>query len=197
MAVKAASASATRRRNVKPVTSIIKSDLTRDVDVSGIVDVPEDGQFVSVLGDTAFHTGAAIFNSRVAGVTATTVQAASLKMVWGSAMRSDLQAIPGGRRKTPVMPWIGEVEIETHLYAYDVGDLNAEYPIGALVSVELAPVAVQGSVARLILSPMENASTGWAVGQVTGYSAGAGPKAAGTQGSKVRVKLFNSPRKIA
>ena len=209
MAVQNAINSATRRRNVKPVTSIIRADLTRDVDCSGMAVPPEDGQFILVAGDVGSHS-TKLFNSTTGGITAVSNEAAQLKMVWSSAMRSDRQAI--GETRVPCLPWLGDMEIETSLFLFTsgVGTLATQYPIGEFVSVEALDVAgnavpvLQGSDARLLISPMANAATGFAFGVVTGYGAGDGSKTlVGGVGSnnnnnaKLRIRLFNGAREIA
>ena len=197
MAINATS-SATRRRNVKPVSSIIKPHVTRSADCSAMSPTPEDGQFVIMAGKVASHA-AVVFHSSVnlAAVTATDVQAAGVKMVWGSARRSDRQAT--SNEAVSVMPHIGSMEIETHLFDCDNAqtmDNALNYPLGTLVSVGVATAAVEGSAARLVLTPMAEDDYGWAFGRVTGYSPSGASKLAGAQGAKLHVLLFENPMKL-
>ena len=185
--------SATRRRNVKPVSSIIRANLTRDIDCSAMAFPPEDGQFVMVNGEVGSNLAVAdgvFVGANVAGVTATTIEASGLRMVWASALRSDRSA--SGDKRVPVI-WMGPLEIETNLYllADDGEDNNhvSNFAEGNLVSVAEANVAVEGSLNRLLLTPLPRGSAGWAVGQVTRSSA-----VKGASGVKIRVMLYDMPR---
>ncbi len=185
--------SATRRRNVKPVSSIIRANLTRDVDCSAMADLPEDGQFVVVAGETASAASAKVFaHDAIADLDATASEGAGLRMVWGSALRSDRSS--SGDKRVPVI-WMGPLEIETNLYnAVDGAALNSvdNYPEGKLVSVKLAETAIEGSAARLLLEPVDDTNFAWCVGMVTRSSSDLP-----ASGKKIRVMLFDQPRFIS
>lgn len=195
--------SATRRRNVTPTSSILRI-VTRDVDCSAFPVAPEDGQFVIAAGATtgtgdAAATGfsnwgagtALVFYDSVAGIANITadVEGASLKMVWGSALQTDRQAL--GNTKVPVL-WLGGVEVECQLFNGDAGQaLNVTYTPGSLVTVEKAKESVQGTQNRLVLCPLPAANIGWAVGYVT-----KAPTDNGANGKSITVMLYDQPRKI-
>lgn len=201
MAMKAISA--TRRRNVTPTSSILRI-VTRDVDCSAFPDRPEDGQFVCAAGDVATNpfgtlgdpgTTTTFFGSE-SDPTCTDAEGSSLKMVWASALQTDRQSL--GDTKVPVL-WLGGIEVECKLLAYDDSNttLAAAFPPGTLLSVIRAPVAVQGSTARLILAPMADGDNGWAVGYVTKSHTSndsANDLVAANKG--ITVMLYDQPRKV-
>ncbi len=200
---------ATRRRNMKPVSSIIRADLTRDVDCSAMAQPPEDGEFIMVLGDVGSTSALELFNSHSGGAAdATDGQGLALKMVWSSAMRSDRQAI--GETRVPVMSHIGDIEVETSAYNYTDGGgtLQVQYPLGSFVSVESLNIngapALEGTALRMFPSPTVDNVTGYMVGVVTGYGPGHGSIDIGSLGTggtlsninaKLRFKLFGTARK--
>ncbi len=180
--------SSVRRRNVSP-TSTTLSVQTRDVDCSGMAAAPEDGEFVPQDGApaTAVYFGD---NGGVVPITATPNNATSLSMVWGSALRSDRQAL-GDTRVATLAHGTG-VEVECALYELPgVGTLAAEAPVGAQLSVILSTDAVQGATDRLVLTPMGDDDIGWAVGYVVAHRDGALDPA---DDRPIRVFLYDKPR---
>jgi len=182
--------SATRRRNVSPISSTL-SVQTRDVDCSGLAAAPEDGEFVTQDGDSP--TGVAFHGANNAAITAADTQGSSLAMVWGSAQRSDRQAL--GDTRVAVLAH-GGIDIDCMLYIApdNTQALNnaANYPLGTLVSVaENTAMAVEGNASRLLLTPIADGTSGWAVGYVTRTSAQlpAADRAIG-------VYLYDKPRKV-
>lgn len=184
--------SATRRRNVTPTSSILRI-VTRDVDCSAFPYPPEDGQFVCTAGDVATNPSAATFHGP--GYDATDAQGSSLKMVWASALQTDRQAL--GNTRVPVL-WLGGIEVECKLLNGDDGTpLGTAYPAGTLLSVQAAVSSVQGSTARLVLTPIADGEPGWAVGYVTKSHTGndaAGDDMADNKG--ITVMLYDQPRKV-
>ena len=188
--------SAARRRNVTPTSSILRI-VTRDVDCSAFTYAPEDGQFVVTAGDIATNPGddvnATFFADANATPGATDYQGSSLKMVWSSAQQTDRQAL--GNTKVPVL-WLGGVEVECKLLNYN-DDTNGilsqtnNYPAGKLVSVKIAAEAVQGSTARLVITPMGDGQIGWAVGYVTKTTSDAA-----AADKFVTIMLYDQPRKV-
>lgn len=179
--------SAARRRNVSPTSSTL-SVQTRDVDCSGLADSPEDGEFVTQDGDSP--TGVVFTAANNGGVTAALTQGSSLAMVWGSAQRSDRQAL--GDQRVAVLAHGG---IDVDCMIYDAADTGAalndtnNFPLGALVSVAECSTAIEGSTSRLVLCPFDTA--GWAVGYVTRTS-GDAPAA----DRAIGVYLYDKPRYV-
>ena len=142
--------SASRKRNVKPVSSVLNVT-TRDVDCSALATAPADGSFVTLSGTR--------------GVADT--DAVSYSMVWGSALRSDRQAL--GDRRVAVLAH-GGIEVECALYVSTPDNQGAEqalshsanYPVGRLVK------AAANGDGELVIHPLTE--EGWAVGFVTGTS---------------------------
>ena len=197
--------SAVRRRNVFPVTTILNVR-TRDVDCSALADSPEDGQFVTAFGGSNTAAGvvyhavdaAAMAASVVAGL----VEAdyTSLAMVWGSAMRSDRQAL--GDTRVATFAHNG-VEVECKLFnADDAVALATTYPDGMNVSVAGNTVALQGAAigARLVLCPMtplyDGANPMTQVGVAVGYVTGRSNDGLPVDGDFIRVYLYDKPRLI-
>jgi len=181
--------SATRRRNVSPTSSTL-SVQTRDVDCSGLANPPEDGEFVTQDGDSPAVVYHAATNG---GVAATENQGSSLGMVWGSAQRSDRQAL--GDTRVAVLAH-GGIDVDCTLYIAGnpaVGlDQATNYPLGQMVSVALnTGMAVEGSTTRLLLEPMAAADCGWAVGYVTRTSA-QNPAA----DRAIGIYLYDKPRYV-
>lgn len=199
--------SASRRRNVMPKSSVLQT-YTKDIDCSGLTKPPEDGEFIIVQGTTALKPvqNKAIFTgANNAAVTAELVHGANLRMVWGSALRSDRTA--QNHTRTTVFHG-GSIEVDCKLFDADIGvALNGagNYPVGSVVSVRKAVQALEGSTAdpgandatepdtRLVLSPVTEDGCMWAVGVVTATSSTAVPK----NGDSVRVRLYDAPIYIA
>lgn len=158
-------ASAVRRRNASP-TSTTLSVQTRDVDCSGMATTPEDGEFVPQDGEPAT---ADFFGDAHADVDATNRNASSLAMVWGSALRSDRQALNHTRVAT--LAHGTGIEVECALYEAPnhatALDDAANYPVGRLVSVKNCTDSIQGATGRLVLHPVTELQVGWVVGYVT------------------------------
>jgi hypothetical protein len=200
---------ATRRRNVKPTSSILRT-VTRDIDCTAAAfeHPPEDGQFIVANGQTGDNPFGSVFaGTNEAAVDATFAMGSSLKMVWASAMQSDRQAL--GDKRVPVL-WQGGIEVECKLFNSDANvAMSALYPIGSLVTVAANPTAVAlkpGSATsdvnkRLVLQPYPvdkdgggpNEATawcGWVVGYVTALSNTGVPVA----GDSITVMLYEQPR---
>lgn len=166
--------SAVRRRNVSPKSSVLKV-VTREVDCSDWTYTPEDGEFIAP--NWSARPTSTFFADSVAGVTATAVEAASMGMVWSSAMRSDRQAL--GHSNVPILAH-GGIEVDCKLYEVpsasenlDYGGggtpANANFVEGALVSVKVATTAIEGTAGRIVLTPIPayaGGAAGWAVGYV-------------------------------
>jgi hypothetical protein len=194
---------ATRRRNVKPTSSILRT-VTRDIDCSGasFVHPPEDGQFISCRGQVGFNQEHLVFHGADAlAVTATSADATGLKMVWASALQSDRQAL--GDKRVPVL-WQGGIEVECKLFECDSDEIMTHannFPIGRMVTVMVNTTAVAlkpGSATpdlneRLVLTPFVDETCGWVVGYVTAVSRPAGDP---VQGDSVTVMLYDQPRYI-
>ena len=180
--------SAVRRRNVSPVSSTL-SVQTRDVDCSGLAAAPEDGEFVTQTGASP---QVAFFGGVQGDVVATNAQASSLAMVWGSAQRSDRQAL--GDTRVSVLD-MGGIDLDCTLYvAGNTGlalDNAANFPVGTLVSITISVTTIEGAATRLCLTPMGAADCGWSVGYVTRTSAQlpAADRAIG-------VYLYDKPRYV-
>ena len=160
--------SASRKRNVKPVSSVLNVT-TRDVDCSALATAPADGSFVTLSGtrgDTALDK-------------------VSYSLVWGSALRSDRQAL--GDRRVSVLAH-GGIEVECALYTAgdDAVNLNAagNFPVGTLVQ------ASANGDGDLALAPL--AAEGWAVGFVT-----AAPAALPANDRAITVYLYDKPMHVS
>lgn len=184
--------SATRRRNVSPTSSTLKVQ-TRDVDCSTLATPPEDGQFITADGTVT--TGVFMHAANIAGLNGANanhlLQGPQLVMVWGSAQRSDRQALGDTRVATLAH---GGIEVQCSLYnATDAALLNGagNYPVGTLVTVANAASAVEGTANRLVLEPYTAAGVAWVVGQVV-----AAPAQAGAADRPITVYLFDKPRLV-
>ena len=155
--------SATKRRNVSPTTSTLNM-LVEDVDCSGMAAKPEDGQFVLAVGGTATHDTTNLANDAVESLNPL---GAGLRMVWGSALRSDRSAL--GDSRVPVIRK-GGGRFKTKLFLNDDGVANLdEYAEGAALSVAVPAAAIEGSTDRLVLCPAASATSldfVWVVGYV-------------------------------
>ena len=160
--------SASRKRNVKPVSSVLNVT-TRDVDCSALAAAPADGSFVTLSGTRGTDN----------------TDAVSYSMVWGSALRSDRQAL--GDRRVAVLAH-GGIEVDCSLYSYDDagGDaLSAAFPVGSLVQA-----ATNGT--DLVIQPLAADAEGWAVGFVTATS-----DKDGADDRPIRVYLYDKPRHVS
>lgn len=192
--------SAVRRRNVTPTSSILRI-VTRDVDCSAFAAAPEDGQFVVMditnnQSDVALAGNALTFEADDAA--ALSPAGATLKMVWSSALQTDRQAL--GNTKVPVL-FLGGVEVECKLLNHTLNGGNAQalsssFPVGALVTVAAAQVAVQGSTARLVISPLGGNGAAvkkhaWVVGYVTKTTSDIA-----AADKSITVMLYDQARKV-
>lgn len=198
----AGSFSAVRRRNVSPTSSTLKVQ-TRDVDCSGLAVAPEDGEFITMQG-TSPAGGANDFSGANVGAlnAGHHINGASLVMVWGSAQRSDRQALGDSRVATLAH---GGIEVQCSLYeAADTGaalDAAANFPVGIQVtvadntqdlSVNAAGSTAPASTGRLVLAPLAEGTAGWAVGYVT-----ASDNRVPAADRPITVYLYDKPRLIA
>ena len=178
--------SAVRRRNVSPTSSTLKVQ-TRDVDCSRMANAPEDGEFVPQDGLPAT---AVFFGDAHGDVTALNENASSLAMVWGSALRSDRQALGDTRVATLAH---GGIEVSCSLYEAPVhNDALSDpsnFPIGRMVSVKNCTDAIEGATGRLVLHPITEDQVGWVVGYVTASDA-RDPAA----DRPISVYLYDKPR---
>lgn len=187
--------SATRRRNVSPISSIIRPDLTRDADCSAMSKTPEDGEFIMVRGGVGTSDSLTFYVDDIANIDqidATDVQAASLRMVWASAEHTDRRQ--SGQTRVPY--FYNGIVVETNLYyvadaALAVNNVTNDYANGRFVSVRNAGVSLQGSSTRLVIAPIPEAGAGWAVGQLESV-----PSAVGASGVVLGIRLYDEPRFI-
>jgi hypothetical protein len=191
---------ATRRRNVTPTSSTIRADMTRDMDCSGaaFLQPPEDGQFISCLGDVGANPKTKVFH-KDASITALDIEASGLRMVWASAMQSDRQAL--GDKRVPVL-WKGGIEVECKLFNADKSvALLLQYPIGTPVSVGSSKTSVAlkpnlgdtDASLRLVLEPVAPGNEAWVVGYVTGVTSAGKP----INGDSIKVMLYDHPQRAA
>lgn len=195
---------ATRRRNVSPTSTILKT-VTRDVDCSGaeFVQPPEDGQFISCKGDIGFNPEDKVFRGAdAAAVKTSETFGPTMKMVWASAMQSDRQAL--GDKRVPVL-WQGGIEVECKLFECDDAkylDHADNFAPGNLVTlitntttVALKPgLATADTTERLVMTPLApKTECGWVVGYVTGVSREGGLP---VNGDSITVMLYDQPRFI-
>jgi len=188
--------SATRRRNVSPISSIIKPDLTRDADCSLMTYTPEDGQFI-LVNDTVGSTAAAVYHAATAAaVTATDRQGAALRMIWGSAEHTDRRS--SGQTRVP--HFNAQVDVATNLYIAPntsaVLSHADNFPANTILSVANAATVdaaftLQGSGARLVLQRMAEGDCGWAVGYVL-----SSPAENPASGKCINVRLYDAPRYV-
>lgn len=185
--------SASRRRNVKPTSSTLHVQ-TRDIDASGLTYAPEDGEFILIGGadSTLTGDGASFFHGAAdANVVAPDAEGVQLRMVWGSAARSD-RAVLAGKRTTVMMHGPG-MDIDTCLFnADDATDLATSFPVGTLLSVGLAHnvltnVAGDVTAKRLVLEAA--GATGWVVGFVRETVSGTPGN-----GDAIKIHLYGTPR---
>jgi len=188
--------SAAKRRNVSPTSSILNV-VTRDVDASGMPHAPEDGEWIPQdglpMGDGIVGTNDFWHHGTVGSVVATAANASSIAMVWGSALRTERQALANNRVSVLAH---GGIEVKCALYkALDASSLAVDFPVGGLVS--LAPndsviTNASGSeiADRLVLDGM-GTDAGWAVGYVI-----ACPEGAPANDKPITVYLYDKPQWI-
>jgi len=187
--------SAAKRRNVSPTSSILNV-VTRDIDASGMGHGPEDGEWIPQdglpMGDGTVAVTDLWHSPAFDSVIATAANAASIAMVWGSALRTERQAL--GHNRVSVLAH-GGIEVKCALYSCDGGALSSEFPVGSLVSLvpnDEALTNVAGSEAndRLVLEAM-GTDCGWAVGYVIAV-----PEGAGADDKPITVYLYDKPQWI-
>ena len=188
--------SASRRRNVKPASSTLHVQ-TRDVDASGLTYAPEDGEFILISGSDPANPAAAYHGANHAALDGTAkAEGSLLRMVWGSAARSDRQVL-AGKRTTVFLHGPG-IDLDVALFVCPDEskslDDAANFPVGQLLSVEDATellTNVAGDVInkRLILSKF--GGTGWVVGYVREGTSGAP-----SDGSVIKIHLYGTPQYI-
>ena len=189
--------SAPRRRNVKPASSTLHVQ-TRDVDASGLTYAPEDGEFILFGGSDPTDPTHPFHAANQAGMTSATAvkEGMQLRMVWGSAARSDRQVLDG-KRTTVLMHGPGiDLDVALFVLPEDGEDIDhsSNFPVGQLLGVDDANEVltnVAGDVAnkRLVLS--KHLGTGWAVGYIREATSGAAKA-----GSVLKIHLFGTPQYI-
>lgn len=185
--------SASRRRNVKPVSSTLHVQ-TRDVDATGLTYAPEDGEMILIGGSDPADPTAAYHGANHAALNATAkAEGPQLRMVWGSAQRSD-RAVLGGKKTTVLMHGPG-MDMDISLFSADDGaDLSSAMPVGTLLSVGdaanvLINVANDVTGKRLVLEKF--LGTGWVVGFVRETVSGTP-----SNGSSIKIHLYGTPQYI-
>tara|TARA_Y100000114_G_scaffold157273_1_gene188692 strand:- start:6193 stop:6780 length:588 start_codon:yes stop_codon:yes gene_type:complete len=182
---------ASRRRNVSPKSSTLHVQ-TRDVDCSALSLAPEDGEFILMSG--ARPTTDAVFTgANDDAISASDAEGAQLRMVWGSARRSDRAALSGSR--TTVFMHGPGIDLDVKLYVCDdAGDgLKDSFPVGTLLSVvqspggKTLPNVDDTAGTRFLLC--KAGATGWVVGYVRESASGdaADDKA-------IKIHLYGTPR---
>lgn len=187
-----ATVSAPRRRNVTPKSSVLHRHI-KDVDCSGMTNIPEDGEIVIVTGTTGSY-GTAAGNGFIHATTPTVtdLQGSNLRMVWGSALRSDRSA--SGQQRVATFHG-GHVEVECKLFNHENGSLlgaTGNYKPGSLVSVTKAGSAVAGSADRIVCHSVPEGELCWAIGVVISVSQNT---AVASNGDSIRIRLYDSPQK--
>lgn len=186
--------SAAKRRNVSPTSSILNV-VTRDIDASGMPHGPEDGEWIPQdglpMGNGIVDENDFWHHGTVGSVVATAANASSIAMVWGSALRTERQALANNR--VAVLAH-GGIEVKCALYE-GTGALSTAYPVGSLVSLipnTTAITNVSGSAANthLILDNM-GTGVGWAVGYVV-----ATPDGDCGNDKPITVYLYDKPQWI-
>ena len=183
---------ATKRRNVSPTTSTLKM-LVEDMDCSGFDASPEDGQFIVALpgaeAATCVSFGAAIDNLSETG--------AALRMVWGSARRSDRQAL-GDEKVGVIMSGGGRFKTKLFLTDEDVSSgapSGNGYTPGAQLTVAKPVAAHRGTDNRMLLAPVQETGgvSAWAVGYVVRVINDSGVSGTG----EIEIMLYDQPRIIS
>lgn len=185
--------SAARRRNVSPKSSTLNVQV-RDVDCSDLTYVPEDGEFITLSGSDLTAPTEILHASSHAGLGSTTdAEAMQLRMVWGSARRSDRAAL--SEKRVPVLMHGPGIDIDTCLYNADSAEtLATNFPVGTLLSVAdninvLTNVSGGAVNVRMVLEAFSADDCGWAVGYVR-------EEASGDPGNDnpIHVHIFGTPR---
>lgn len=182
--------SASKRRNVTPVTSILHLRM-EDVDCTDAAfdKPPEDGQIVQAPGKTALNVHGNTFNSTTSA-NVTHGNNNGLAMVWHSAVQSDRQALSNTR--VPVIR--GPARIRTKLFSMVDGALAVDHAtnlwaVGMRVGVKKATDAVEGSANRIVPCPLVKTDFGWCIGYVTAIVNNSA--VAGT--GEIEIQLYDKP----
>ena len=185
---------ASKRRNVSPTTSTLKM-LVEDMECSGFDAAPEDGQFIVALPGAEAATCTA-YAGDVDGLSET---GSALRMVWGSARRSDRQAL-GDEKVSVIMSGGGRFKTKHFLtdVAVSSGAPSSNgYTAGAQLTVSVPSGAHRGSANRLILCPVQEVGGGtaaaWAVGYVVRVINDSGVSGTG----EIEFMLYDQPRVIS
>ena len=180
--------SASSRRNTTPTSSTLNM-VIEDIDCSGLDAVPEDGEFIVCQGTTAVE----VEHHDAASTADLTRDGAQLRMVWGSALRSDRSAL--GDTRVPVVMH-GGGRFKTKLFMTGAAETpeTAAYIPGAELGVHRTDTDVshQGSENRLLLCPAEEIGTAaaWVVGYVVAVTNSS--SVSGT--AEIEIQLYPQPR---
>ena len=179
---------ASKRRNVSPTTSTLKM-LVEDMDCSGFDAKPEDGQFIVALPGAE----AATCTAAAASINDLSETGSALRMVWGSARRSDRQAL-GDEKVSVIMS--GGGRFKTKCFLTD-GNAPASdgYTPGAQLTVSVPSGAHRGSANRLFLCPVQETTlaSAWAVGYVVRVITDSAVSGTG----EIEIMLYDQPRIIS
>lgn len=183
---------ASKRRNVSPTTSTLKM-LVEDMDCSGFAASPEDGQFIVALPGSE----AATCTAYAANVDSLSETGSALRMVWGSARRSDRQAL-GDEKCSVIMSGGGRFKTKFFLTDEDVSSgapSGNGYTPGAQLTVAAPAGAHRGTTNRLILAPLQESAgvAAWAVGYVVRVINDSGVSGTG----EIEIMLYDQPRVIS
>ena len=179
---------ASKRRNVSPTTSTLKM-LVEDMDCSGFDAAPEDGQFIVALPGAE----AATCTAHAADVNSLSEAGSALRMVWGSARRSDRQAL--GDEKVGVI-MSGGGRFKTKCFLTDENAPSADgYTAGAQLTVAVPSGAHRGTANRLFLCPVQEtgSAAAWAVGYVVRVINDSAVSGTG----EIEIMLYDQPRIIS
>ncbi len=179
---------ASKRRNVSPTTSTLKM-LVEDMDCIGFDASPEDGQFIVALPGAESATCTA-YAGDVDGLSET---GSALRMVWGSARRSDRQAL-GDEKVGVIMSGGGRFKTKCFLTDGNAPQTDG-YTAGAQLTVAVPSGAHRGSANRLFLAPVQETGgvAAWAVGYVVRVINNSAVSGTG----EIEIMLYDQPRVIS
>ena len=181
--------SGSKRRNVSPTSSTLKM-VTEDIDCSGLTAAPEDGEFIvaNPAAPQGAGAGLTLSDNDAANIAAAAQQ---LRMVWGSARRSDRQAL--GDQCVSVIQR-GGGRFMTKVFLSDAGTTPSAdgYAAGGLLTVIQATPALAGATGRMLLAPIGEAANAHAicVGQIIRVANNSG--ASGT--AELEIEIWDAPR---
>ena len=179
---------ASSRRNTSPTSSTLRF-VTEDIDCSGMAAPPEDGEFIVCVAGSADESDAILGGGTVA---ACDIVGSGLRMVWGSALRSDRSAL-GDSRVPVIMRGGGRFKTKFFLTDANESPTTAGYVPGALLTVGRPAAAHRGSANRQILVRALAADTGaaaWVVGHVVRVINDS--QVSGTK--EIEIELYSEPR---